>query len=114
MGPPRWGAFQRLVLRQLLVIGPIPANSFGLQQLNPGSDNGSQGFHGEFVQAASEELHELIDLADVERARFFAGIFIVLIIVTKVLGDMLLLGTPADYGWAPLPLLWLLGGACAD
>jgi hypothetical protein len=63
-----------------------------------------------------EELHQPIDIADVkrvERVEFFGSIFIVLLIGTKVLGDMLLLGTPAGYGWTPLPLLWLLGGAYA-
>jgi hypothetical protein len=102
MGPPRWGASRRLVPRQLFVIAAIPAKSFGLQLLDPGSDNGSQGFHGKFVQAASEERHQLIDIADVERVGFFAGIFILLLNVTKVLGDMLLLGAPAGYGSTPL------------
>jgi hypothetical protein len=114
LGPPRWGTSRRLVPQQLLVIGAIQAKSFRLQLLNPGSDNGSQGFRGEFVQAAFKELHQLIDIADVERVRYFAGMFIILLTVTKVLGDMLLLGAPAAYRSTPLPLLWLLGGACAN
>jgi hypothetical protein len=86
------------------VIGAIPAKLFGLQLLDPGSDNGSQGFHGKLVQAASQERHQPSDIADVERVGFFAGIFILLLIVTRVLGDMLLLGAPAGYGSTPLTL----------
>jgi hypothetical protein len=73
------------------VIAAIQAKSFGLQLLNPGSDNGSQGSRGEFIQAAFEELHQLIDIADVE----CVCAFIVLLTVTKALGDMLLLSAPA-------------------
>jgi hypothetical protein len=114
MGPPRWGVSQRLVPRQHIVIGAIQAKSFGVQLPNPGSDNGSQGFQGEFLQA---ELHQLIDIADVERLRYFAVIFIVLLTVAKVLGDMLMLGAPTGDGSTPLkrlPLLWLLGAVCVD
>jgi hypothetical protein len=84
------------------VIAAIPAKSFRLQLLDPGSDNGSQGFYSKFVQAASEERHQLIDIANVERVGFFASIFILLLNVTKVLGDMLLLGAPAGYRSTPL------------
>jgi hypothetical protein len=93
LGPPRWGASQWLVLRQLLVIAAIQAKSFRLQLPNPGSDNGSQGSRGKFIQAAFKELHQLINIADVERV--CASIFIVLLTVTKALGDMLLLSAPA-------------------
>lgn len=73
------------------MIGAIITQPLGLQLLDPGCDNGTQGLHSKLVQSTTEELLQFSNVTDVECVRLLGcdlDIPVILPIFLLVIGSL--------------------------